>query len=76
MQLWGDRMKVGDRVLVKYVHPGKYKTEEFPTGIYFTGGMHLYCGKVIKVEELRGGHVFFDGWYWDKSWLVKYCTLG
>lgn len=69
-------MKVGDKVRVKFVRPGRYITEEFPTGIYFTESMHQYCGKIIKVEKLRGGHVFFDGWYWDKSWLVKYCTLG
>ena len=69
-------MKVGDKVRVRSVRPGKYITEEFPTGINFTESMHQYCGKVIKVEELRGGHVFFGGWYWDKGWLIKHCTLG
>lgn len=69
-------MKVGDKVRVKFVRPRRYITEEFPTGIYFTGDMSKYCGKVIEVEELRGGHVYFGGWCWDKSWLVKYCTLG
>ena len=69
-------MKVGDKVRVKFVRPGKYITEEFPNGIFFTGEMQRYCGKVIKIEELRNGHAFSNGWYWDKSWLVKYCTLG
>ena len=53
MQLWGDGMKVGDKVRVKFVRPGRYITEEFPkTGIYFMDEMQRYCGKVIKVEEL------------------------
>lgn len=70
-------MKVGDKVRVKFVRPGRYITEEFPkTGIYFMGEMQRYCGKVIKVEELRDGHIVSNGFYWDKSWLVKYCTLG
>lgn len=69
-------MKVGDKVRVKHVDTGVYHTEEYPNGIYFTGGMRKYRGEVIKVEELRDGHIVSNGFYWDKSWLVKYCTLG